>query len=131
MVSLSHLITFFFILSFVLFLGYSSVPVTNGIGQQANATMDKLTVMGNSLNSTLTVVSNFPLIGTISFPNVFAIFWGIFDTLFTLVQLPVGLFNSLGGGAAGIPSILILGISGVLLVLTAIKVVGFFHGDSS
>lgn len=131
MVSLSHLLTFFMILSFVLFLGYSSVPATNGIGQNANDTMTKLTTMSKTLNSSLTVVTNAPLIGTISFPNVFAIFWGVFDTLFSVVQLPIGLFGSLGTGPNGLPAAVLLGLSGVLLVLTAIKVVGFFKGDSS
>lgn len=126
MVSLSHLITFFMILSFVLFLGYSSVPATGGIGQQANDTLTKYQAMGTALNSTLVVVSNAPIIGTISFPNVFAIFYSVFVTLFSMVSLPTALVNGIG-----LPPILALGIGSILLVLSAIKIVGWFKGDSS
>lgn len=126
MVSLTHLLTFFFILSFVLLLGYSSVPESLRIkgdktAEKSNEAISKLNSLSETMNSSISIQTNMPLLGTIVFPNVFAIFYGIFNSLWTMLQLPSTLFNNVG-----IPPIVVTGISGVLLLLLALTVIDWF-----
>lgn len=121
MVSLTHLLTFFFILAFVLFLGYSSVPAQGSIAQQANATMNNMNALSASMNSSISIQTNMPLLGTIVFPNVFAIFYGIFNTLWSMLNIPTTLL-----GGIGLPPIILVGLGGVLVLILALTVIDWF-----
>jgi len=131
MATLTNIILFVIIFSFVVFLGFTiNAPAINGteLAQDSNASLIQV---GSTMNSTMILLNETtvnPSVLTI-FPNAFNIFFNVFKAIGQIVGLPLVIIVDLG--KIGWPPQLTLLFTVLLTSLIIITLVNWYKGATA